>query len=103
MHRLRRGGCLALGVLALAGCSGLGEDTVTAEHLEASIVEALEPVEDDAVRGADCPEGLRARFAEMTRCTARIGDERYDVRVLITSVEDGEAEFDIDRARTPTP
>lgn len=90
-------------MLALSGCAGTGEETVTAEHLEAGIVDALEPVEDDEVRGADCPEGLRARFAEMTRCTARIGDERYDVKVLITSIEDGEAELDIDRDRTPKP
>ncbi|WP_176439730.1 DUF4333 domain-containing protein [Haloechinothrix alba] len=92
-----------LGVLALSGCAGTAEDTVTAEHLEVSIVEALDPVEDGAVRGVDCQEDLRARFAEMTRCTARIGDERYDVKVLITSVEDGEAEFDIDREPTPKP
>ncbi|MDV6014732.1 DUF4333 domain-containing protein [Haloechinothrix sp. LS1_15] len=90
-----------LAALVVTACGWGDEDTVDAEHLERSVGQALERTEDEPVTDVSCPGGLRARFAETTRCTATIDGDRYGVEVLITSVDDGDATFDIERDVDP--
>ena len=83
---------LAAGGL-LAGCG--------AEHVEATAVASAVADQVEEQAGAkpdvDCPEDLAAEVGASARCSLILDgvDGTYGVTVTVTSVEDGEAHFDV--------
>ena len=84
----------ALGsILLLAAC---GEDVVEEADVEAQAKEAITQQVGQAPKEIDCPGDLTAEEGEKMTCTLVAGDDsELDVEVTVTSVEDGNARFDV--------
>jgi Domain of unknown function (DUF4333) len=91
----RRPGVLLVAVAAvgLTGCSS----SIAEAELEEKAAAALEP-EIGALPEVRCDEDLAAEVDATTECVAVApgGDEELPIRITVTSVEDGQAEFDIE-------
>lgn len=91
----------------LLGCSGevsVGEDTIDRSELEENIaVQLAEQFPDAPDPIIECPDDLEAEEGATTECDLSVEGEDavYPVAVQITSVEDGEATFDIEVGETP--
>ncbi|MDN5822305.1 MAG: DUF4333 domain-containing protein [Brachybacterium sp.] len=88
----------AAATFALAGCGFLGGGSIPAEDIETQINDQLTEMVGQEPEDVTCPEDLPAEEgAEMT-CVLSDGGETIDVFVAVTSVEDGEVNFDIEVA-----
>lgn len=88
----------AAAAFALAGCGLLGGGSVPAEDVETQVTDKLTEMVGQAPEDVTCPEDLPAEEgAEMT-CVLSAGGETIDVLVTVTSVEDGQVNFDIEVA-----
>lgn len=85
----------AAAAFVLAGCGMLGGGSVPAEDVETQITEKLTEMVGQEPEDVSCPEDLPAEEgAEMT-CVLSAGGETIDVFVTVSSVEDGQVNFDI--------
>ncbi|MGP9539273.1 DUF4333 domain-containing protein [Brachybacterium sp. AOP43-C2-M15] len=91
----------AAAAFALAGCGALGTGSVPADEVETQISDKLTEMVGQTPEDISCPDDLPAEEgAEMT-CVLSDGGETIDVAVTVTSVEDGNVNFDIEVADAP--
>jgi hypothetical protein len=80
-------------VLGLTACSSAIEQ----EELESQVASAIE-AEFGVAPEVSCPGDLEAEVDATTQCTATDPDtdEEIELKITVTSVEDGTAQFDIE-------
>lgn len=83
---------ITLAGLALSGCST--EQTITKESLEAGLTETLRG-QGRVPEAVECPGPVNAEMAERTACVMTERGERFHIEVVVTSLYDGKAEYDI--------
>lgn len=84
----------ALAALGLGGCSD-PELTITTDSLEAGLTETLRE-RGRLPEKVDCPSEVKAEMAQRTECVMTEKGERFHVAVVVTSIYDGKAEYDIE-------
>jgi hypothetical protein len=88
--------------LALTGCDSGSERVIQPDELARGVSAALDRAgkpHDDV----QCPESVRAQIAESVTCTMVVGDERFEVTVVIRDVQGDQATYDVDVALEPLP
>jgi hypothetical protein len=89
----RRCGAVGVALFALVvTVASCGRDIVTNDSLEDQVKSRL------GTDSANCPADLRREVGQSTVCTARRGDETYDVTVTITGVDRDPPELAVERA-----
>ena len=99
-------GVVVASSLVLAACSvsaSVGTPTIDGSELESVVQTQLSKSVGQQAPPISCPESLEAKFGEMTTCTLTDSSGTYDVAVKVTSVDDGNAKFDIQVADQPNP
>jgi len=92
---LRRVGAVGVTVLALAaGLAGCGT-IATNDSVEKQIASQL------GTESTDCPDDLEGEVGRSIICKATRGDETFDVKVTVTSIDNGMINFDIERVDPP--
>ena len=96
IDRVRRTGAVGAAVLALlaalAGCGKIATDDSVEEQVKSQL----------GTDNADCPTDLKGEVGQSIICKATRGDQTFDVKVTVTSVEGNTINFDIERvAGTP--
>jgi hypothetical protein len=91
-HHLALLACAA----ALTGCSFSvgGADAVEAAELEKQVAGLYTPDDPDAEVTADCKGDLDAEVDATQDCHLEVGEETADVRVVVTSVDGDEVDFE---------
>ena len=91
IDRVRRAvivGVAALGLAAgLGGCGKIATDDSVEDQIKSQL----------GTDSADCPTDLRGEVGQSITCKATHGDETFDVKVTVTSVEGNTINFDIER------
>ena len=96
-----------LTALVLGGCSfefSTGDGSVPADEVakeaRASLNELAEEEGLPAIEGIECPEDLEGEVAATIECSARSGDEEFDVTATVTGVDGDqvEMEFEVEHA-----
>jgi ribosomal protein L12E/L44/L45/RPP1/RPP2 len=77
---------LALGI-ALGGCGTVATDDSVEEQVKSQL----------GTDTADCPTDLQGELGQSIVCSATKGDDAFDVKVTVTSVEGNTINFDIER------
>lgn len=86
----------ALAVLALTfATAGCGGGTVDRAEVEQKVRDGLSKSVGQDAPEASCPKDLPAEKGATIRCSMDFPDGRLGISVKVTSVEDGEAKFDI--------
>lgn len=88
----------ACGVVALTGCSAsvsTEEPAVSQENVEEGVMVALEELAGRRPDSVECPGELKAKVGESIRCELSAGTDRYGLTATVTSVDDGNAKFDV--------
>jgi hypothetical protein len=90
---------LAVAVFALAGCSaevttGGGEGDLSQSELEEKVADGVTPDDPDAEVSADCEGGLPKEVDATQDCHLDVGEETADVRITVTSTDDGDPDLD---------
>ena len=88
--RLRRSAAVGAAVLALVALAGCGK-VATNDSVEEQITSQL------GTDSADCPSDLKGEVGQSVVCTGTKGEDRFDVRVTVTSVEGETINFTIQR------
>jgi ABC-type glycerol-3-phosphate transport system substrate-binding protein len=76
----------------LAGCSSAASQ----DDVESQISTQLEGELGSEPQDVSCPGDLAAEKGETMTCTMKVDDVEYDVKVEVTSVDDGTVNFDIE-------
>jgi len=76
----------------LAGCSSAASQADVEAQISSQLEGQLGAEPDDV----SCPGDLAAEKGETMTCTIDVEDVEYDVKVEVTSVEDGTVNFDIE-------
>ena len=76
----------------LAGCSNAASQADVEEQISTQLEGQLGAAPEDV----SCPGDLAAEKGEEMTCTMTVDDVEYDVKVEVTSVEDGTVNFDIE-------
>ena len=94
---------LAVALLAVVGPVACGSTVLPADEVAAGAEDALEE-EAGSRPEVSCPEDVEAEVGAETRCllTAEGLEGEYGVTVTVTSVEDGEAQFEVQVDEEPT-
>jgi hypothetical protein len=91
IDRLRRAAAVGAAVLALvvtlAGCGKIATNDSVEEQIKSQL----------GTDSADCPSDLKGDVGQSIVCNATKGDDRFDVKVTVTSVEGDTINFDIER------
>ncbi len=74
-------------VIALGGCGTVATDDSVEEQVKSQL----------GTDTADCPTDLQGEFGQSIVCQATKGDDPFDVKVTVTSVEGNTINFDIER------
>jgi hypothetical protein len=74
-------------VIALGGCGTVATDDSVEEQVKSQL----------GTDTADCPTDLQGEFGQSIVCQATKGDDPFDVKVTVTSVEGNTINFDIVR------
>ncbi len=74
-------------VITLGGCGAVATDDSVEEQVKSQL----------GTESADCPTDLQGEPGQSIVCTATKGDDAFDVRVTVTSVEGNTINFDIER------
>lgn len=88
-------------VLTLAGCTATvttDEDkTVPREELEKGIADSLEQSVGQRPDSVECPDPVKAKAGESTRCVLSAGNVRYGLTAKITSYDkdSGNAHYEV--------
>ena len=98
IDRVRRAGTVGAAALVLAtGLGGCGK-IATDDSVEDQIKSQL------GTDSSDCPSDLKGEVGQSIVCKATRGDQTFDVKVTVTSVEGNTINFDIERiGGTPAP
>jgi hypothetical protein len=84
---------LAAAAPLLVGC---GASTVSESDVESKTKDLLAETAGDSVEKVDCPEDLKAEKDETMSCKATIAGEELAIKLTVTKVEDGTAEWTVD-------
>lgn len=84
---------MLLTVLALAGCST--EVTVSQSDLEEQLTEQITPDNPDDEVTVECEGDLAGEVDATVDCPATIGEDPVTVRVLVTSVDGTDVEYQL--------
>jgi Domain of unknown function (DUF4333) len=90
-----RTGAVAAAVLVLATVLGGCGKIATNDSVEQQIKGQL------GTDSADCPNDLKGEVGQSIVCTAKRGDDSFDVKVTVTSVDGDTINFDIQRVAPP--
>ncbi|MDV6012619.1 DUF4333 domain-containing protein [Haloechinothrix sp. LS1_15] len=92
---------LLAGVTA-TGCTETVAGTATFSHdvFERSVANTLEEITGYPPDGVSCPDAVRGRSGETTRCVLTDGDERYGVTVTFTD-DRGNYTLEVDEQPKP--
>lgn len=100
MIRTRSAAALAATALAaaslLSACSGsvsVGSKTVSASDVEDQIASQATQTPDDV----SCPDDLEAKVDATLTCTATFEGTTYEIKVTVTSVDNGDVKFSIEQ------
>ena len=95
VRRVGTAGAAVLAVLvALAGCAKIATNDSVEEQVKSQL----------GTDSANCPTDLKGEVGQSIVCKATRGDQTFDVKVTVTSVEGNTINFDIERVSgTPTP
>jgi hypothetical protein len=94
--RVGRAGAVGAAVLVLTAVLGGCGKIATNDSVEQQIKGQL------GTDSADCPDDLKGEVGQSIVCTAKRGDDSFDVRVTVTSVDGDTINFDIERVAPPT-
>ena len=94
--RVGRAGAVGAAGLALTAVLGGCGKIATNDSVEQQIKAQL------GTDNADCPDDLKGEVGRSIVCTAKRGDDSFDVKVTVTSVEGDTINFDIERVAPPT-
>lgn len=83
--------------LALTGCTGSVDD----DELESTISSKLEEQVGTAPDEVDCPDDLPGKKGAKMTCILRVEGQSIDVKVNVTSVEDGDINYSYEVAKQP--
>jgi hypothetical protein len=93
--RVRRTGKVGAVMLALlvvlAGCGKIATDDSVEEQVKSQL----------GTDSADCPTDLKGEQGQSIICKATRGDQTFDVKVTVTSVDGNTINFDIERVTAP--
>lgn len=92
--------------LALASCSAsvsVGTKSIDKGQLQTEVQSQLSKTVGQEAPPITCPSDLEAKVDATTTCTMNDGESTYNVAVKVTSVDDGNAKFDIKVADQPNP
>jgi Domain of unknown function (DUF4333) len=97
IDRVRRAGTVGVAMLvllvALVGCGKIATDDSVEEQIKSQL----------GTDSADCPSDLKGEVNQSIVCKATRGDQTFDVKVTVTSVDGNTINFDIERVgATPT-
>lgn len=91
IDRVRRAGTVGAAVLALllalVGCGKIATDDSVEEQVKSQL----------GTDSADCPSDLKGEVGQSIVCKATRGDQTFDVKVTVTSVDGNTINFDIER------
>ena len=101
----------ALAISALSACSAsvdLGSQTVSKDELASQVTAAIADtmkVDVEQVPTVTCPDDLDAEVGAATTCVLHDEDagKNYDVAIKVTSIDGGQANFQLEIAPTPQP
>ena len=95
IDRARRAGTLGAAAFALlvvlAGCGKIATDDSVEEQVKSQL----------GTDSADCPTDLKGEQGQSIICKATRGDQTFDVKVTVTSVDGNTINFDIERVTAP--
>jgi hypothetical protein len=94
--RVARTGAVGAAVLVLTAVLGGCGKIATNDSVEQQIKGQL------GTDSADCPDDLKGEVGQSIVCTAKRGDDSFDVKVTVTSVDGDTINFDIERVAPPT-
>jgi Domain of unknown function (DUF4333) len=94
IDRMRRTGTVAAVLVLLAVLAGCGK-IATNDSVEQQIKSQL------GTDSADCPDDLAGEVGRSIVCKATRGDDTFDVKVTVTSVQGDTINFDIERVAPP--
>jgi hypothetical protein len=98
---------LVAAAAAFSACSAsvsIGDKSISSAKLEDEVATQLHKQNPDLPTPTiDCPNSLKAKVDAVTHCTLSTdtSPDEYDVRVTVTEVKDGNANFDIEVADQP--
>jgi Domain of unknown function (DUF4333) len=79
-------------VVALTGCGKIATNDSVEQQINSQL----------GTDSADCPDDLAGEVGRSIVCKAKRGDDAFDVKVTVTSVEGDTINFDIERVAPPT-
>ena len=96
---VRRGMVAVAVALAAGGCGTSTEDVISVQNLEHGVADALRKANTppDELR---CKGPVTAQIAELTTCAMTVDGVDYHVEVVVTSIKDGQASYEIELKRT---
>jgi hypothetical protein len=92
--RMRRTGTVVAVLVLVAVLGGCGK-IATNDSVEQQIKSQL------GTDSADCPTDLKGEVGQSIVCKATRGDQTFDVKVTVTSVDGNTINFDIERVGSP--
>lgn len=98
----------ALAAAVLAGCSVLGDRSVTRSDLEGAVQQLMEEQSGQAVDSVTCDGDLAGEVDASVRCTATVAGEEVGLTVTTTDVDGNDVRYEVRSdtagpAPTPTP
>lgn len=97
-HPCRMFPLLATLGLALAGC---GEKTVSKAEVEKTAMKQLSEVVGQESPPITCPGDLKAEVGATLTCAMDINGATHDVNVVVTAVDGGKVNYDVEVAEQP--
>ena len=92
MKRSVRFAVVLAAVVALTACGKVATDDSVEDQIKSQL----------GADSADCPTDLKGEVGQSIVCKATRGDQTFDVKVTVTSVEGETINFDIERVAPPT-
>lgn len=95
---MKRIAAAAVCALALTACSGevsIGSSNVSQSELEEQVAGAFTPDDPEAAVSAACDGEVEAERDATQTCVVSVGEDEADVRVVVTSVDGDDVNFDL--------
>ncbi|QFU88388.1 DUF4333 domain-containing protein [Amycolatopsis sp. YIM 10] len=96
----------ACAALALTGCSAsvnTGEPTIAKATLEQGVTDALHKSVGQRPDSVECPDSVKAEAGQSTRCVLTASSVRYGLTATVTSVDNGNARYQVQVDNKPMP